>query len=350
MANAIFNNVYIHGIACAVPKRVEKVTDYIDRLGAEETKKFIEMTGVQQRYCVSPRQTTSDLCFVAAENLLREKQIPKDTIDAVIFLTQTPDYFQPASAHVLHHRLGLSKNCMAFDINLGCSGYVYGLYLAASMLQSHNINRILFLAGEVSRYNPNSTIKDEILFGHAGTATIIESGNTEFKCLLKADGGGYTALIIPGGNTRNPIKDINSYYKATTPQMDGSAVFEFTITEVPRAFKEFFTLYEKTINDYDYCIFHQANLFMLKHIAKKIKLPLDKMPISIDRYGNTSSASIPLTIVDLCEKEKTTDKMSLIASGFGIGLSWGVISLEVETKNVLPMIFTDDYYEEAYCG
>lgn len=350
MANAVFNNIYVRGIACAVPKVVKKTTDYIDDLDADEMRKFIDITGVQERHCTSDKQTTSDLCFVAAQHMLCEKKIETNTIDALIFLTQTADYLQPATAHVLHKRLGLSKNCMAFDINLGCSGYVYGLYLASAMLQTGSIKRILFLVGEISRYNPVSTIKDEILFGHAGTASIIDSGDTEIKCLLKADGEGYTALIISGGNTRNPINDVQDYYKATVPQMDGAAVFEFTIIEVPRAFKEFFTLYAGSINDFDYCILHQANLFMLKHIAKKIKLPLEKMPISLDRYGNTSSASIPLTIVDLCEREQVPDKMKLITSAFGIGLSWGVVSFEVESKNVLPMIFTDDYYEEAYRG
>lgn len=329
MANAVFNNIYVSGIACAVPKRVEKTTDYIDVLGADEIRKFTDMTGVQKRHRISGKQTNSDLCFVAAERLLSEKQIEKESVDAIIFLTQTPDYIRPATAHVLHKRLGLSKNCMAFDINLGCSGYVYGMHLAAALLQSGSIKRILFLAGEAQSYNPESKVKDEMLFGDAGTASIVEVGDTELKCLLKADGDGYPALIIPGGGTRNPINDVNDYYKTTAPQMDGTAVFEFTITEVPRAFKEFFNIYGGSIDDYDYGILHQANLFMIKHIAKKIKLPLEKMPISIDRYGNTSSATIPLTIVDLCERGQVPDKIKLITSGFGIGLSWGVVSFEV---------------------
>jgi len=350
MANAIFNNIHIGGIACAVPENVEKITDYIDELGESEVYKFMDTTGVKERHVGSGNQTTSDLCFVAAEQLIKDKQIDRESIDAVIFLTQTPDYIEPATSHVLHKRLGLSKNCIAFDINLGCSGYVYGLYLASTMLQGGNMKRILFLAGEAPIENPETPIKDVILFGHAGTATIIERGNTEMKCLLKANGEGYSALIMPGGATRNLITDSKSYYKQTALHMDGAAVFGFTITEIPRAFKEFFDLYGGDINDYDYCVFHQANLFILKQLARKIKLPLEKMPVSLDRYANTSSASIPLGIVDLCEREQVPETIKLITSGFGIGLSWGVVSLEVDSKNVLPIIYTNDYYEEAYRG
>lgn len=350
MANAIFNNIHIGGIACAVPEKVEKITDYIDELGENEVYKFIETTGVKERHCVTGNQTTSDLCFVAAEQLMKEKQIDKESIDALIFLTQSPDYTLPATSHVIHKRLGLSKNCIAFDINLGCSGYVYGLYLASTMLQGGSIKRILFLAGEMSVENPEASIKDVILFGHAGTATIIERGNTEMKCLLKANGEGYSSLIIPGGAVRNPIMDGKNFYKQTTMHMDGADVFGFTITEIPRAFKEFFDLYGGDIHDYDYCVFHQANLLILKQLARKLKLPLEKMPISLDRYANTSSASIPLGIVDLCEREQVPETIKLITSGFGVGLSWGVTSFEVESKNVLPMIYTSDYYEEAYRG
>ncbi|RIX52036.1 ketoacyl-ACP synthase III [Paenibacillus nanensis] len=350
MANAVFNNIYIGGIACAVPEKVEKITDYIDELGEDEINKFIDTTGVRERRVVTGNQTTSDMCFVAAEQLMKEKQIDKDSIDAIIFLTQSADYIQPATSHVIHKRLGLSKNCIAFDINLGCSGYVYGMYLASTMLQGGSFRKILFLAGEMAVENPETSIKDVILFGHAGTATLIERGNTEMKCLLKANGEGYSSLIIPGGGMRKPITSSTNFYKDTAYHMDGAEVFGFTITEIPRAFKEFFDLYGGNIDNYDYCVFHQANLLILKQLARKIKVPLEKMPISLDRYANTSSASIPLGIVDLCEREQVPETLNLITSGFGVGLSWGVVSFEVESKNVLPMIYTSDYYKEAFRG
>jgi len=350
MANAIFSDILVSGIACAVPTKFINNNIYAEVLGEEEVKKFIGNTGVVQRYVAYDKQTTSDLCFEAAKKLLSHKNYSKESIDAVVFISQTPDYIQPATAHVLHKRLGLSKNCLVFDVNLGCSGFVYGMFITSSIIHSSTANRVLLLAGDVLRKNKKNAIKDEMLFGDAGSATIIEKGNTKVNCLLKSNGEGYTSLILPGGNCRRPLQDNESYWDISKPEMDGSAVFEFTITEVPRAFKEFFKIFDGSIDDYDYCILHQANLFMLKHIGKKIKVDHHRMPISLDRYGNTNGASVPLTIVDLCEREQVPDKMKFITSGFGIGFSWGIVSFEIESKDILPMIYTDNYFEEAYLG
>jgi len=350
VANAIFSDILVSGIACAVPTKLVNNNICAEVLGEEEVRKFIDNTGVVQRYVANAKQTTSDLCFEAAKKLLSHKNYSEKSIDAVIFISQTPDYIQPATAHVLHKRLSLSKNCLAFDVNLGCTGFVYGIFICSSLIQSGAVNRILLLVGDIMRKNKKNNIKDEMLFGDAGTATIIEKGNTSLRSILKSNGEGYTSLITPGGNCRRPLKNNESYWDISKPEMDGSAVFEFTITEVPRAFKEFFEIFDGSIDDYDYCVLHQANLFMLKHIGKKIKVEPQKMPISLDRYGNTNGASVPLTIVDLCERKQVPDKMKLIISGFGIGLSWGVSSFEIESKDVLPMIYTDNYFEDAYLG
>ena len=350
MANAIFRDISVSGIACAVPTKLVNNNKYAEVLGEEEIRKFIDNTGVVQRYVAHEKQTTSDLCFEAAKRLLSYMNYSEESIDAVIFISQTPDYIQPATAHVLHKRLGLPKNCLVFDVNLGCSGFVYGMFITSSIIQSGAVNRILLLTGDIMRKNKMNAIKDEMLFGDAGTATIIEKGNTKINCLLKSNGEGYTSLITPGGNCRRPLKDNESYWDISKPEMNGSAVFEFSITEVPRAFKEFFKIFDGSIDDYNYCILHQANLFMLKHIGKKIKVEPQKMPISLDRFGNTNGASVPLTIVDLCEREQVPDKMKLVTSGFGIGFSWGIVSFEIKSKDVLPMIYTDNYFEEAYLG
>ncbi|MED4888203.1 ketoacyl-ACP synthase III [Lysinibacillus fusiformis] len=350
MAIATFNNVQVSGIASAVPQNVRYIMDFKGELEEAEIKKFTKTTGVEKYHYTSEKQTTSDLCYVAAEKLIAHKQIEKDSIDAIIFLSQSPDYIMPATSHVLHKRLGLTQNCIAFDVNLGCSGYVYGLYLAATLLQKGSIKRVLFLAGDTGGYNPELKAKDKMLFGDAGTATLIEAGQDEIQCLLKSDGAGYGAIISPKGSHRNPIKEPLNYFEDIKGEMHGDQVFEFTISEIPKAFEEFFEIYGGEINDYDYCVFHQANRFMLKHIAKKIKLPTEKMPISIDRYGNTSSASIPLGIADICETQEVPERLKLITSGFGIGLSWGVMNFEVNKSDVLPIIYTDAYYKEAYSG
>ncbi|CAH8720689.1 ketoacyl-ACP synthase III [Paenibacillus thiaminolyticus] len=350
MPSALFNHILVSGIACAVPSKQMDNNNYAEVLGEEDVKKFIKNTGVVHRHVTHEKQTTSDLCYEAAKNLLAHKGYSAESIDAIIFISQTPDYIQPATSHVLHKRLGLSKNCLSFDVNLGCSGYVYGMFLSSSLIQSGAVNRILLLTGDILRKNKETNIKDEMLFGDAGSATLLERGNTTVRSLLHSNGEGYTALITPGGNTRRPLKDNESYWEITKPEMDGAAVFEFTITEVPQAFDEYFKTFDGSMDDYDYCVLHQANLFMLNHIRKKLKVDQSKLPISIDRYGNTNGASIPITIVNLCSREAVADKLKLITSGFGIGLSWGVVSFEVETKDVLPMVYSDSYFEEAYYG
>lgn len=348
MANAIFKNVQISGIAAAVPSHIEKATDYIGRMTEDEVDQFVRGTGVKERHVVHEKQTTSDLCCVAAERLIKSKGYDKDSFDALIFVTQTPDYLQPATAHILHLRLGMPMDCMAFDVSLGCSGYIYGLHIAASLLQSENFKRILLLSGEVERPNPLIPIKDHILFGNAGTATIIEKGETEICTLLRSDGRDYSALIIPGGNLRNPITDEAKYFEAICPRMDGETVFAFSITKVPRAFKDFYEIYGCGPENFDFCVLHQANEQIMKIVSKKAGFTWDKVPVSLDRYGNTSSASVPLTIADMCERQPKNRKLKLIMSGFGIGMSWGVASVIIDTSDVLPVITTDDYFKEAY--
>ena len=346
MASFSFSNVHIAGIACAVPTKNTQIMDFSEQFGEKELKKFIKNTGVCSKFDKSKNQTTADFCVEAAKALISKKSLDVKSIDACVFVTQTADYIQPATAHVIHKRLGLKTDCMVYDVNLGCSGYIYALQMCASLLQNGDVNRVLLLTGEILREHTGEITKDDLLFGNAGTATIIEKGNERLRCILKSDGTGYDVLIIRGGGVRHPYQtgkedDVN-------PFMDGAAVFEFTISRVPEVFDEFYNKYNVTSNDYDYVILHQANLFMLKHIAKKIGIPKEKMPIAMDRFGNTSSASIPLTIVDLCENNDLKGKLNLIASGFGIGLSWGVADFTIDPDDVLPMIYTDEYYKEAY--
>ena len=351
MATATFAGVQITGMACAVPTRTDSIYDFSDSFGQENVEKFIATTGVKERRFVVGQQTSSDLCYEAAKRLIAHKGYEKCSFDGVILVTQTPDYARPATAHVLHKRLGLGKDCMAFDINLGCSGFVYGLNVAASMIKAGALRRILLCCGEAHTcLSPTDDKATSMLFGDAGSAAIIEAGDDTIRTLLKADGEGYQAILTPGINARVKIDVEHFDYDKVKETMDGSAVFEFALIQVPRAFKEFFKTFGGTIDDYDSCIFHQANLFMLEHIRKKIKIPAEKMAISMDRYGNTSSASIPLTIADLCQRQKCGERMRFISAGFGVGLSWGIADFTLETKDILPILETDAYFEEAYTG
>jgi 3-oxoacyl-[acyl-carrier-protein] synthase-3 len=233
LANGILKNVEIKGIACAVPERVVNNQDNYSIFGEENVQKFIDMTGVKTRRVAIDEQCASDLCYVAAKRLMEKLNWEASTIDALIFITQTPDYAVPATACVLQYRLGLSEECIAFDINLGCSAYVYGIWQAATMISTQNINRVLLLVGDTSNFgiNPNDSAT-AMIFGDGGSATALEkTEGKEIKYFLKTKGSGYKYIMVPAGHARSrsqTISDKSEYELA----MHGADVFNFTITDV----------------------------------------------------------------------------------------------------------------------
>ena len=300
----------------------------------EEIQKAIQNIGIEERRIAEQDVCSSDLCFRAAQQLMTDNSIDPQSIDVLLFVSQTSDYHQPATAAVLQHKLGLSKNTIAFDINLACSGYVFGLSTAYAYLQNEGINRVLLLVGEtmskiVSRYDKVNTP----LFGDAGTATLIEKGEWFGKSLfsLHTDGKGAEVMMIPDGGFRNPVTE-DSFIEETDAngdkrtrlqfRMDGMAVFNFGMSEEPRDVKNIVEAAGMELSDIDLLIYHQANKFMTDFFTKWLKFDKAKTPYSIRKFGNTSSASIPLTIVTEL-KNAYPERSNVILSGFGAGLSWG---------------------------
>jgi 3-oxoacyl-[acyl-carrier-protein] synthase-3 len=357
MIQSTFENIKISGISCAVPKQKDILLEkYAPAFGEDVVRKFSKMTGVVSRHVTVKEQTASDLAFVAAEHLIEKKKIQTSLIEVLIFVTQTPDYIMPSTACVLHHRLGLSKDCIAFDINLGCSGYVVGLQTISALMSSSNIKMGLLLVGDTS----NKCIAPEdksscMLFGDAGSATLLEKrqDSPSIHTAMRTDGNGYKAIIVPAGAYRNmdaPKErtlwgdgNVRSDYDL---YMNGTDVFNFTISEVPIIINEFMTKVNTSVDDYDSLILHQANEYILKQVMKRTEFPKEKTPISIDRYGNTSVTSIPITVAD-SYGSKNGGKVRLLMCGFGIGLSWGVVSCTVETDDILPIIETNEIYMNA---
>ena len=348
MAAAVFDGVKITGLACAVPSKTECIRDHADQVDVE---KYIATVGIVQRHVVEELQSSADLCYEAAEKLIAYKGYEKDSFDGIVLVTETPDYDSPATSHILQFRLGLPTSCIAFDVHMGCSGFIYGLEIVASMIQAGTLNRVLLCCGHAnSSLFPVDDPATFMMFADAGCAVIIEKGDDKIRTLLRSDGSGYQAIMIPGLGARVKVDLNHLEYSRICHRMDGAAVFEFALRQVPKLFHDFFDLFGGSIDDYDYGILHQANLFMTEHIRRKINLSKEKMPVSIDRYGNTSSVSIPLTIADLCQNNKTPDTMRLIAAGFGVGLSWGIADFTLVREDILPVIETDSYYREAYRG
>lgn len=345
MATGIINNVEIKGIACAVPENIKRSEEYNAVFGEESVQKFVNMTGVKTRRVAIDEQCASDLCYVATKQLLEKLDWEPSSIDALILITQTPDYAVPATACVLQHRLGLSEDCIAFDVNLGCSGYVYGVWLASTMISTQNINRVLLLVGDTSNFGINQNDSaTAMIFGDGGTVTAFEkTEGKSLKYFLKTKGSSFKAIMVPAGHARSRSKT-NLEGADYELGMSGSEVFTFTITDVPRTIQSFMSQYNINKDDVDMYVFHQANLFILKHLSKKLGIPMEKIAVSIDRYGNTSGESIPLTLVDALGAEESNEPIKLFMCGFGVGLSWGGIYLEIDRSICLPMIFTNDYF------
>lgn len=357
MAVFTFNNIKIGGIAAAVPSNIEKTTNYNGLFGEEDVKKFIEQTGIQETRRTSMHQTTSDLGYVAAKKILKERAIEPDEIGALIFASHSPDYRRPGTAFILQKRLGIPTDAAVFDISLGCSSLVYGVQVLGAMMQSSNIKKALLITGDTAGKSVYPTDKSSImLFGEAGAALLLEKTDDENKItsILKSDGEGYRYMIVPGGGYRylNPPNDVFECKDGNKRTLynsfiQGTAVFTFTIFDVPHLIKEFLNHTQTTVDDYDTFAFHQANLYILKQIAKKVNIPMDKMPISLHKYGNTSGASPLVSLIDAYANDQEKKIIKTLFCGFGIGVSLGIFSAEVNTKYIYPIIEDDTVFEEG---
>ena len=355
MAFLEFKNVRIAGISAGVPKYVASnlhpLTD--DGISSEYTPEaFVETTGVLERR-LSDNLTTSDLCYNAAEKLIADLGWDKSEIEALVFVSQTADYILPATACILQDRLGLSKECYAEDIALGCSGWVYGLSNVASLLQNGTIKKALLLAGDAKKRAKGPR---DPLFGYAGTVTAVEfqEGAESLKFHFGTDGKGYDAIITPDGGSRNQVSsesfrletiDGKQMHRMQT-RMKGMDVFAFGITTAPKSIKKLAEQFGFDYQDNDYFVFHQANMKMNSQIVKKLKLAPEKVPSCMYHFGNTSSASIPLTIVTEL-KGKCENGKKFVCCGFGVGLSWGTVAFETDGIVVSDLVEVEEPKEKS---
>jgi 3-oxoacyl-[acyl-carrier-protein] synthase III len=353
MASGRLNQVRIAGIASAVPQRVLTLADDAQVFGQTEIERISQNIGVQQRHVVNETTCTSDLCHAAAERLLAELDWQRDSIDALIFVTQTPDYFMPATACVLQDRLGLSRGCAAFDVNQGCAGYIYGLWIGGHLVRG-GCRRLLLLVGDTtSRLVSPRDRTITSLFGDAGTATALEfdADAPAMQFELGVDGAGRSCLMVPGGAFRQPHSPQSSERTERAGGnirsdedlfMDGGEVFTFVLREVPRLVQSVLTSAETTVADIDNFVFHQANRFMLGHLTKRLRLPPDRVAVGLTNYGNTSSASIPLAITTELRENLSQQSRRLLLAGFGAGFAWGATVLHGGPMCLPPLVTVAD--------
>jgi len=332
-------HVKIQGICCALPRERKTVYEigegYFDRETIEKTASTI---GVKYLYTAAEGVTASDLCFEAAERLIEKLGWEKDSIDGLLFLTQTPDYKMPATACILQHRLGLSENCVAMDINLGCSAFVYGVFTAAQFIENATCRRMLVMVGDTVRSHISPMDKGlTFIISDAGTVTALEyvQDAGPMSLAVYTDGSGYQDLIIEAGGSRMPAsEETKAYYTDSDGSrrrkedfyMNGMGVFTFAVKRVPVLLQDIMAEHGWTEKDVDLFLLHQANAYMVKYISKRAKIPEQKIPINIDKYGNTNGSTIPFLICDIYHENPAQSNHAVLA-GFGVGLSWGGIAM-----------------------
>ncbi len=347
MAIIRYKNVGIRAMAACVPTKIAYNKDLTTIMSEEEVEKMISSVGIHERRICDDDVFASDLCYKAAKKLMEDNDIAPESIDMLLFMSQGADYRIPATACILQHRLGLSKDCAAIDLSLGCSGYVYALSTAMAYASMEGVNRVLLLDGEAFSKIVNPEDKVNVpLYGDAGTATLIEKGdygNSVF--ILHTDGSGEEAVKIPAG-MRNPLtpdslvvteREDGNKRNDIQVYMDGMEVFNFAIRVVPKGVKEMMKATDAELDDIDYIVFHQSNRFMTDFFVKKLKFNSDKVPYCIDRFGNTSSASVPLTIVSEL-KDKLNVPTRVVMCGFGAGLSWGTALVNFNDCKISDLI------------
>ncbi|MBP5769850.1 MAG: ketoacyl-ACP synthase III [Bacteroidaceae bacterium] len=355
MAHQIIRNVATVGITTCVPSAIEEnISQPFFKEG--EAEKVIASTGIERRRIAPPNVTASDLCFKAAEKLLEEIGWAREDIDGLIFVSQSQDYLMPATSCILQHRLGLPVSCCTFDISYGCSGWVYGMSVASSMLAAGTMKKVLLLVGDTpSKFKSRKDKTAWPLFGDAGTATALEyqQGAPEMFFSLFVDGSKFDSIIIRDGGCRHPFstssleeKEIEEgvVRRPLDSVMNGMNVFSFGLKRAPEVVNDVLALSQHQVDDPDYYIFHQANMFMNEKIRKKLGIPAEKVPYSMKDYGNTSCATIPLTINTTFGTADMLRGKTVVGTAFGVGLSWGSVLLTLDNLKHLSLI---EYNEES---
>lgn len=358
MAFFEFKNIKVAGVACAVPKNEIKTESYKPIFGDEEVEKFMAMTGVKASHRTLEHQTCSDLGYRAARELLAHKGVKPEEIGTLLFSSHSPDYRRPSTAFVLQYRLGVPEEAVCYDISLGCSSLVVGMQTMASIMSTSDMRYGLLFVGDTAGKSVNPHDRSSaMLFGEAGAVMLLEKTQNDadqIKALVRSDGSGYKYMIIPGGGYRNLHASEEVVMCADGNErslmnsfIQGTSVFTFTIFDVPRLIKDFWKQTATGPDDYDCFAFHQANLYILKQIAKKTRIPFDRMPITLDRYGNTSGASAIVSLCDVYGAGNDNKTIKVMACGFGIGISLGATSFEINTNDILPIMEDDEIYTEG---
>ena len=358
MAYLTAKGVRIAGISAAVPKYVENIKALTNLFTTEEeAEKFSASTGAFSRH-VSKKLLNSDLCTAAAEKMIHDLGWTIESVEGLVVVTQSPDFYRPSNAPLVQARLGLPSECAAQSVSFGCSGWLYGLQAAVGMIGG-GMKRVLLCCGEGNQAYCTEDKSTYPLFGSAGTCTALEYDEAAPEmCLhLATDGNGWRAIHAPDGGFRNPptaesciVKEYEGGIRRTrlNAWLDGMDVFTFGITRPPRSIKSLCEHFSIDIASIDCLLLHQANLFLNAKIAKKVGVPPEKCPHNIEEFGNTSSATIPLLMVTRLRERLMAGRFRAIGCAFGVGLSWGSVYFETNKPVVSDLVLVEDSYAAVY--
>jgi 3-oxoacyl-[acyl-carrier-protein] synthase-3 len=307
-----------------------------EEFGDVEAGVILERTGIRVRRIAAPEECASDLGLAAARNLFESGACRPEEIDFLLLCTQSPDYLLPATACIMQERLGLRTDCGAIDFNQGCSGYVYGLSLAKSLIETdvaHNV--LLITADTYSKYINARDRSVRTLFGDGAAATLLAASESESDSIgpfvFGTDGRGAEQLIVPAGGMRRPhdnevmteTQDEQGNWRS--PQnlyMNGPEIFNFTMRTVPQVMDELLRKAGLSLEEIDYVIPHQANKFMLERLQRRLKIPAEKFHVELETTGNTVSSTIPIALESARRQGRITSGDTVALIGFGVGYSW----------------------------
>lgn len=352
MANWRIKNVALRGVTGTVPNNPVKSSEF-PFFSQEEADLFDATVGIKNRYIAPKEICASDLCFDAAERLLAGLNWAKETVDVLLFVSVTGDYKTPPTSAILQDRLGLPASTFVLDVPMGCCGCIYGINVAGNLLSGGTSKRALVLVGDTAMRMGSPKDKSRgPLFGDSGTALALEYDSTAEDILIDFNtmGSGYTALMTPHGGYRHPVdKETSFEYEdfgngiVRAPKdalINGMDVFSFAITKPPLSIKKM--LDEQGLDkdkDIDFFLIHQANKLIVDRIVKKLKLPIEKVPYNLQKFGNLGGASILMLMVSELASELTKKPRTLLCSSFGLGLTWGTMLLRTQPFEVLPLYY-----------
>jgi 3-oxoacyl-[acyl-carrier-protein] synthase-3 len=335
-----FKNLRIESISSYLPTKKRNFHELVKEFGEDVINHTIKHSGINSLRVADDNQTSSDMCYEAAEFLFTKENTDRSTIDGLVMVSQTFDYLGPASSVILQDRLGLSKEVVCFDIVYGCSGYIYGLYQASILINSGSCKKVLVLNGETNTRLMDNSIKEQyMVFGDAASATIISKGDSEFNFHINSDGGRHSCVLNlvngfrPPILIKNNIMPINSNGQYAMATNDGMAVFDFILHEGADTVKKIAQFAKWELSNVDFFALHQATKITLDFLRRRLKISENKAPFVSAEYGNTSSVTIPLVLTTCALNKEYNPKEwnNVIMAAFGLGLSWGSLTCDLSS-------------------